>query len=167
MSLPASIWIEPLTTPVQAEVTVPGSKSITNRALILAALANGRTVLRGALSRVLSQMVAYTQFDSSFPAGTHHGHGVIQGRGHGFFHQHVLASTRCSERLRGVQGVRRGDEYRLYAWVTQECLQIAIRRFGPMLLGKGLGASLVPAIDGYQIRIWGGVERRGNFDIRM
>ena len=32
-----------------AEITVPGSKSLTNRALILAALAGGETTLRGAL----------------------------------------------------------------------------------------------------------------------
>src|SRR5215831_21335668 len=36
-----------------------------------------------------------------------------------------------------------------------------------MLLGKGFGASLVPAINGHQLRIWGRVERRGNFDIGM
>ncbi|PWI57623.1 3-phosphoshikimate 1-carboxyvinyltransferase [Sulfoacidibacillus thermotolerans] len=36
-------------TPLQATITVPGSKSITNRALPMAALANGRTRLRGAL----------------------------------------------------------------------------------------------------------------------
>lgn len=49
MSLPDLIEIVPLTKPEQAEITVPGSKSITNRALILAALANGETTLRGAL----------------------------------------------------------------------------------------------------------------------
>ena len=49
MSLPPLIEIVPLTSPVRAEITVPGSKSITNRALILAALADGRTTLRGAL----------------------------------------------------------------------------------------------------------------------
>ncbi len=49
MPLPALIEIVPLEKPVQAEITVPGSKSITNRALILAALAEGETVLRGAL----------------------------------------------------------------------------------------------------------------------
>jgi 3-phosphoshikimate 1-carboxyvinyltransferase len=49
MSLPDLIEIVPLENPVRAEVTVPGSKSITNRALILAALAKGETVLRGAL----------------------------------------------------------------------------------------------------------------------
>ena len=49
MPLPPVIEIVPLTSPVRAEITVPGSKSITNRALILAALADGRTTLRGAL----------------------------------------------------------------------------------------------------------------------
>jgi len=49
MPLPDLIEIVPLTTPVRAEITVPGSKSITNRALILAALADGETTLRGAL----------------------------------------------------------------------------------------------------------------------
>ncbi len=49
MALPDLIEIVPLEKPVHAEITVPGSKSITNRALILAALANGKTTLRGAL----------------------------------------------------------------------------------------------------------------------
>ena len=39
----------PLDKPVRAEITVPGSKSITNRALILAALADGEVTLEGAL----------------------------------------------------------------------------------------------------------------------
>src|SRR4029434_2236569 len=49
MPLPALIEIVPLTRPVRAEITVPGSKSITNRALILAALAEGEVTLEGAL----------------------------------------------------------------------------------------------------------------------
>ncbi len=49
MPLPDLIEIVPLDKPVQAEITVPGSKSITNRALILAALANGDVTLKGAL----------------------------------------------------------------------------------------------------------------------
>src|SRR6476620_10790804 len=49
MSLPALIEIVALDRPVRAEITVPGSKSITNRALILAALADGKTTLQGAL----------------------------------------------------------------------------------------------------------------------
>ena len=47
--LPDLIEIIPLSAPVTAEITVPGSKSITNRALILAALADGEVVLKGAL----------------------------------------------------------------------------------------------------------------------
>lgn len=49
MPLPDLIEIMPLTGPVRAEITVPGSKSITNRALVLAALGRGETTLRGAL----------------------------------------------------------------------------------------------------------------------
>jgi 3-phosphoshikimate 1-carboxyvinyltransferase len=49
MALPDLIEIVPLDKPVRAEITVPGSKSITNRALILAALADGEVTLEGAL----------------------------------------------------------------------------------------------------------------------
>ena len=49
MPLPPLIEIVPLTGTVRAEITVPGSKSITNRALILAALAEGQVTLQGAL----------------------------------------------------------------------------------------------------------------------
>src|SRR5689334_19879111 len=49
MALPQLIEIHPIERPIQATVTVPGSKSITNRALVLAVLANGATELRHAL----------------------------------------------------------------------------------------------------------------------
>jgi 3-phosphoshikimate 1-carboxyvinyltransferase len=49
MPLPDLIEIVPLSAPVHAEITVPGSKSITNRALVLAALADGEVTLTGAL----------------------------------------------------------------------------------------------------------------------
>ena len=49
MPLPDLIEIVPLAAPVHAEITVPGSKSITNRALVLAALADGEVTLDGAL----------------------------------------------------------------------------------------------------------------------
>ena len=45
----STLAIEPLAAPPDAVVTVPGSKSITNRALVTAALAEGRSVLAGAL----------------------------------------------------------------------------------------------------------------------
>jgi 3-phosphoshikimate 1-carboxyvinyltransferase len=49
MPLPDIIEIVPLENPAPAVVTVPGSKSITNRALVLAALAGDMVTLRGAL----------------------------------------------------------------------------------------------------------------------
>ncbi|HUR44582.1 MAG TPA: 3-phosphoshikimate 1-carboxyvinyltransferase [Candidatus Saccharimonadales bacterium] len=49
MSLPDLIEICPVQSVPRALVTVPGSKSITNRALVLAALAEGEVVLQGAL----------------------------------------------------------------------------------------------------------------------
>lgn len=48
-SLPPLLPIPPFTRPVRGSVTLPGSKSITNRALILAALGQGTTTLHGAL----------------------------------------------------------------------------------------------------------------------
>ncbi|MDA0747770.1 MAG: 3-phosphoshikimate 1-carboxyvinyltransferase, partial [bacterium] len=44
-----TLEIQPLERPVDADVTVPGSKSYTNRALLIAALANGESNLNGAL----------------------------------------------------------------------------------------------------------------------
>src|ERR1035438_5079896 len=62
MPLPDLIEIVPLDKPVRAEVTVPGSKSITNRALILAALSEGEKILHGALwSEDTQEMVGALQ----------------------------------------------------------------------------------------------------------
>src|ERR1700691_4700912 len=44
-----NIEIAPLTGPIDARVVLPGSKSITNRAMVLAALAQGRSVLESVL----------------------------------------------------------------------------------------------------------------------
>src|ERR1700761_1157455 len=45
----ASIRVEPIGRPIMAELAVPGSKSLSNRTLILAAMAEGRTHLTGLL----------------------------------------------------------------------------------------------------------------------
>ena len=58
----STLPIQPFTRPVRGSVTLPGSKSITNRALILAALGQGTVTLRGALfSRDTRIMVAALQ----------------------------------------------------------------------------------------------------------
>src|SRR5687768_13979599 len=49
MPLPDVIEVAPWSPPPEAVVAVPGSKSITNRALVLAALGPGETTLQGAL----------------------------------------------------------------------------------------------------------------------
>lgn len=49
MPLPRIIEIIPPDRPGPARVTIPGSKSVTNRALVLAALSRGRVLLEGAL----------------------------------------------------------------------------------------------------------------------
>ncbi len=58
-ALPDQLSIRPFTRRLQGSVTLPGSKSITNRALVLGALARGPVLLRGALfSRDTRIMVA-------------------------------------------------------------------------------------------------------------
>src|SRR5687768_12759434 len=49
MSLPDLLPIQPFTRPVHGEVILPGSKSLTNRALLLAALCDAPVTLTGAL----------------------------------------------------------------------------------------------------------------------
>jgi len=74
MSLPALIEIEPVSRPQPLRVTVPGSKSITNRALILAALARGPAVLQGALwsedTQVMVECLKRLGFDVSVDLDT-------------------------------------------------------------------------------------------------
>ncbi len=49
INVSASIEIQPVTAPPNATIRPPGSKSLTNRALVCAALADGTSTLRGAL----------------------------------------------------------------------------------------------------------------------
>ena len=44
-----ALEIQPLDRPVNADISIPGSKSITNRVLLIAALSDGITRLEGAL----------------------------------------------------------------------------------------------------------------------
>src|SRR4051812_21704625 len=55
---PESLQIKPLNGIPDATISVPGSKSLTNRALILAALAEGESLLSGALTSEDTQVMA-------------------------------------------------------------------------------------------------------------
>lgn len=88
MSLPSLIEIVPLSEPVTAEITVPGSKSITNRALILAVLARGEVSLRGALwsedTQVMTEALKVLGFEikvESDPQETCNRHITVKGLG--------------------------------------------------------------------------------------
>jgi len=58
MSLPDLLPIKPFTRPVRGSVILPGSKSITNRALLLAALCDGAVTLTGALFSEDTELMA-------------------------------------------------------------------------------------------------------------
>jgi 3-phosphoshikimate 1-carboxyvinyltransferase len=62
-----ALKIEPIVHPLNAAVRVPGSKSLTNRALLIAALADGHTTLTNALfsgdSRYFAQALATLGFE--------------------------------------------------------------------------------------------------------
>ncbi|MCL4272051.1 MAG: 3-phosphoshikimate 1-carboxyvinyltransferase [Anaerolineales bacterium] len=66
-SLPPSLQITPIHHPLDATVRVPGSKSLTNRALLISALANGKTRLTNALfsddSRYFAKALQTLGFD--------------------------------------------------------------------------------------------------------
>jgi 3-phosphoshikimate 1-carboxyvinyltransferase len=65
-------WVAPLAPgPVHATVTVPGSKSITNRALVLAALAGSGGTLRGALRSRDTDLMADALRRLRVPVGGH------------------------------------------------------------------------------------------------
>jgi 3-phosphoshikimate 1-carboxyvinyltransferase len=66
-TLPSSLCITPISHPLSAIVRVPGSKSLTNRALLIASLANGTTHLTNALfsddSRYFAKALQTLGFD--------------------------------------------------------------------------------------------------------
>jgi 3-phosphoshikimate 1-carboxyvinyltransferase len=47
--MPAQLKIKPISNPLNSQVSVPGSKSLTNRSLLIGALAHGTTVINNAL----------------------------------------------------------------------------------------------------------------------
>lgn len=75
--------INPLEQPLDREVVLPGSKSITNRALVLAALAEGETTLQGALfsrdTRIM--LTALTELGFSCEVDESKCRITVQGRG--------------------------------------------------------------------------------------
>ncbi len=82
-TLPDKLSIVPFTRPVRGSVTLPGSKSITNRALILAALAKGTTTLHGALFSRDSRIMVAALRQLGFSVETNEAALTITVEGHG------------------------------------------------------------------------------------
>ena len=74
--------IEPIEGPLDAVVVVPGSKSITNRALVAAALADGRSVLEGALQAddTAAMVDGLARLGVGIGVDAHTGDLVVEGR---------------------------------------------------------------------------------------
>ncbi|WP_175414710.1 3-phosphoshikimate 1-carboxyvinyltransferase [Nibricoccus aquaticus] len=70
MSLPDLLPIRPFTKPVKGDVTLPGSKSLTNRSLLLAALCDGPVTLTGALFSEDTQLMATALTQLGIPVRT-------------------------------------------------------------------------------------------------
>jgi hypothetical protein len=75
----------------------------------------------------------------------------------------MLASLCGLQRVLGVQGVWRGDEYGIDARVAEECPEIAVCRLGAMLRSAGLASVLLAAADCHQLGIGSGVNGRCDF----
>ncbi|MEP6896181.1 MAG: 3-phosphoshikimate 1-carboxyvinyltransferase [Chloroflexota bacterium] len=75
MTLSSLLKINPIPQPLNATVRVPGSKSLTNRALLIAALANGTTHLTNALfsddSRYFAKALQTLGFDVQLDEANH------------------------------------------------------------------------------------------------
>jgi 3-phosphoshikimate 1-carboxyvinyltransferase len=83
MSLPDILPIQPFTRPVQGEVVLPGSKSLTNRALLLAALNDGPVTLTGALFSEDTQLMGDALRQLGFAVKSEPGAQTIQVDGRG------------------------------------------------------------------------------------
>jgi 3-phosphoshikimate 1-carboxyvinyltransferase len=75
--------IRPITGPIDAVITVPGSKSITNRVLLLAALADGTSILKNALFSEDSHWCADSLRRMGIPVEEHEAEAqfTVHGRG--------------------------------------------------------------------------------------
>src|SRR6187402_3115879 len=83
MSLPDLLPIRPFTKPVSGEVNLPGSKSLTNRALLLAALCDGPVTLTGALFSEDTELMAAALTKLGIDVRTHAANKTIRVTGRG------------------------------------------------------------------------------------
>ncbi|MDF2691312.1 MAG: aroA [Gammaproteobacteria bacterium] len=89
--------IQPLTHPVAARITVPGSKSISNRALLLAALANGNSKLSGVLFSEDTETFIQALIDLGLKLKLDRQHCIVEIEGRGGQFLNRQASIFCKD----------------------------------------------------------------------
>ena len=92
---------------IPVEVSVPGSKSITNRALLIAALANGKSVLKGVLFSDDSRHFLQALQDLGFVVEIDEPHAVVSIEGKGGGVPKTKASTDRYTPIRTISGDRK------------------------------------------------------------
>jgi 3-phosphoshikimate 1-carboxyvinyltransferase len=97
--LPNPLAVTPLAHPLRASLRVPGSKSITNRAMLLAALGHGRATLAGALTSDDTEIMAEALRRLGFRVDEDEGARVIRVEGRG-----GAGPAPAAERLTGLAG---------------------------------------------------------------
>ena len=158
-----SVVVSSAAGPVRAKVTVPGSKSISNRALILAAFAEGRSLLTGLLKSddtwwcadALKRLGAAITFDGDTCTvdGIGRDRPVPEGR------LHVGSAGTAARFLPGLLAAGAPGE-----WTVTSSKQMAKRPVGPLfdaLRAGGAGISSLQNENCYPAVITGGSFRGG------
>ncbi len=123
---------QPATGPIDAVVTLPGSKSITNRALIVAALADGHSLLAGALLADDTQLMIEVLRTLGVPVSVDEAGGVVE--------------------VTGCGGHIPVEEARLYCGNAG-----TVMRFGTALVALGQGRYELDGVDRMRQRPIGGL----------
>ena len=162
-----SVRVAPASGPVTAKITVPGSKSLSNRALILAAFAEGRSVLTGLLKSddtwwcadALKRLGASVAFDGETCTVT----GIGRTRPVPSGRLHVGSAGTAARFLPGL--IAAGDAGE---WTITSSKQMARRPVGPLFDALRHGGGEIAALENencYPIRLKGATFRGGRLDM--
>lgn len=126
------IRISPIQKPATGSLSIPGSKSIGNRALLLAAIAQGESVLKGILNSDDTRAALSTLHALGVPHSQHNDEIAISGNGLHFLNPratiNIHSSGTVGRFLPGLLAARPEGEWRL-----ESTPQLAARPLQPLL----------------------------------
>ncbi len=162
-----AVRVAPAAGPIVATLTVPGSKSVSNRALILAAFAEGRSVLAGLLKSddtwwcadALKRLGASVDFegDSCTIEGIGRRRPVPSGR------LHVGSAGTIARFLPGLLAAGQSGE-----WKITSSRQMARRPVGPLFEALRAGGADITSLENencYPATVRGGTFRGGRLEM--